>query len=814
MNNHPSGLGLAGVSKRFGATHALTDGDLHLRPGEIHTLLGENGSGKSTLVKIMGGIHRPDAGTVTLDGVPVASRSPRAAMDLGVATVFQEVLTAGSQSVLENVWLGSHGTFRRALPRAEQRSIARDVLTRIAGEIPLDLPAGQLSLSERQSLCIARALVRKPKVLILDESTASLDVSSRDRLFIEMRRLAAEGTAILFISHRMDEVAEISDRVTVLRPGRTSPLWSVPNCPSNGSIADMDNLGHDATRRQPHEPGKGVLQGSAIALAPESSPIDFELRAGEIVGLAGLEGHGQDQFIKRLAGVTAGPGRVERLLAEGPAGLTERNGDALGVAYLPRERRGESLFESMSIRENFALPTLGMHRRGGLLNTGSIAKRFEAFAHLLSLRFGAADDAISTLSGGNQQKVLLARRIATTPRSCCSTTPPRGGHWNQAGDLRDPASAQLHRHEHRGPLQRGRRTRGLADRVLSLSRLTEQSLPKSPTRGYPPSRSSPHTSVRNQRCTHEPCPNPLPALALRLCLAARLGAAGAEPCHFPVLPFPRAPARHPGHAGAVRPGGVCLHALSPGWRHRHLCRPPGNVHQLLLRRRADSRGPGNWQLAAPIILAVAAGVGALNGILVAVVRLHPVVATTGMLFLLVGLSLTISQNPVAAPNNWTEVFAGGIGFVPGALITIGVAGIIWFALRRTAFVSNLLAAGESDVSAYGSGVNIKVVSILAYTLGGLFAGIAGIALTAIVQSSQSSLATTYALLGLAAAVLGGTSLAGGRGGLLGALFGALSIYLLQQLLTASGVAPSLIQFAYGAVLVVGVVLGATLLPPA
>ncbi len=224
-------------------------------------------------------------------------------------------------------------------------------------------------------------------------------------------------------------------------------------------------------------------------------------------------------------------------------------------------------------------------------------------------------------------------------------------------------------------------------------------------------------------------------------------------------------------------------------------------------------GLGDWPFAIPILLLVAAAVGAANGVLVAVVRLHPVVATTGMLFVLVGLSLTFAPNPVAAPDNWSEPLAGAIGFLPGALLTMGVAALGWALLKRTAFVPNLLATGESDVSAFGSGVNVTAIRVLAYTLGGLFAGIAGIALSALLQSSQSSLASTYALLGLAAAVLGGTSLGGGRGGLLGTFFGAVTIYLLQQLLTASGVAPSLIQFAYGLVLVIGVVLGATLLTP-
>lgn len=222
-------------------------------------------------------------------------------------------------------------------------------------------------------------------------------------------------------------------------------------------------------------------------------------------------------------------------------------------------------------------------------------------------------------------------------------------------------------------------------------------------------------------------------------------------------------------------------------------------------------GLGDWPIAIPILLVLATAIGAVNGLLVAVVRLHPVVATTGMLFLLIGLSLTIARNPVAAGTNWSTGLARTVGFLPGAVLTIGSAALVWFLLRRTPFLRNLLATGESDVSAYGSGVNVTAVRVIAYALGGLFAGIGGIALAALLQSSESSLATTYALLGLAAVVLGGTRLGGGQGGLLGTFLGALAIYLIQQLLTATGVQSNLIQFAYGIVLILGVILGATLL---
>src|SRR4051794_20692507 len=209
------------LAKAFGATRALRSCSFSLRPGEVHAVVGENGSGKSTLVKILTGVHHADAGEVLPAGEPPAHRhGPRAAQEAGIVSVFQEVLVVGPQSVLDNVWLGADGLFRAALSPADKHRLAREALGELLEVVPdLDAPAETLSLSDRQVCCIARAIVRRPRVLVLDESTSALDVATRDRLFAVVRRLCADGTAVIFISHRMDEIAELADRVTVLRSG-------------------------------------------------------------------------------------------------------------------------------------------------------------------------------------------------------------------------------------------------------------------------------------------------------------------------------------------------------------------------------------------------------------------------------------------------------------------------------------------------------------------------------------------------------------------------------------------------------------------
>src|SRR4051812_13333953 len=214
---------VTGLAKAFGATQALRNASLEVRAGEVHALVGENGSGKSTLVKILSGVHAPDAGTIELLGEEIqAPPDPRAAQESGIATVFQEVLVAEARSVLDNVWLGADGLVRRHVPPREKRTRAGEALEQLLGRpLGLDTVVEELSLSDRQACCIVRALLREPRILILDEATSALDVATRDRLFQTVGRLSADGVGVIFITHRMDEISEIGDRITVMRSGNT-----------------------------------------------------------------------------------------------------------------------------------------------------------------------------------------------------------------------------------------------------------------------------------------------------------------------------------------------------------------------------------------------------------------------------------------------------------------------------------------------------------------------------------------------------------------------------------------------------------------
>jgi ABC-type sugar transport system ATPase subunit len=434
---------VTGLEKAFGETQALRNASFALLPGEVHAIVGENGSGKSTLVKILTGVHAPDAGEIEIDGSEGRPlQSPRAARELGIATVFQEVLVAEARSVLDNVWLGHEGLLRTRIATREKRARASELLDELLDRhLDLDSAAEELSLSDRQACCIVRALLHRPRVLMLDEATSALDVATRDRLFRTVGRLSDEGVGVVFITHRMDEILEVGDRITVMRSGETVATLNRGQWTPDEVVELMTGTGRltgrARERAQPADERRGetVLSAQGVRLRADREPIDVEIRAGELVGVAGLEGHGQSEFLDALRGARTVEGNVLRHDGPRKVAIDSTTGAARhGIAYVPRERR-QALFGWMSIRENFGLPTLTQDARGGWLRNARTRRRLARYVERLGIVLGQDNDRITTLSGGNQQKVVIARWLAASPRILLLNDPTRGIDFGAKRDL-------------------------------------------------------------------------------------------------------------------------------------------------------------------------------------------------------------------------------------------------------------------------------------------------------------------------------------------------------------------------------------------
>ncbi|MGW3627258.1 sugar ABC transporter ATP-binding protein [Streptomyces sp. NPDC000880] len=422
------------MTKSFGPTKALTDGTLSIAPGEIVALMGENGSGKSTLVKTLSGVLRPDSGEIRLDGSPLSLSTPRAALRAGVVTVFQEILVAPYLSVVDNLWLGSGSPLATRRNETARRAEAERVLSVLSPEPPpLDATVGELDLMQQQVCVIARGLLRRPRLLILDEVTSTLDVTIRDRFFAELRRLCAAGAGALFISHRMDEVLSLADRFVALRSGATVGTLDRAEATAERLVRLIS--GEEAAKerirslRASAADARPVLEADGVKVRADAPPVHLTARRGEIIGLAGLEGHGQDEFLRILAGLRPlEAGAVRVVPPGGQEAVTVRSyrqAVGLGMAYVPRDRKSEGIADVLSSLDNFSVPTLRRDSLAGVIRYRMTRARFRKFGRTVNLA-PAPRTAVGRLSGGNQQKVIIARWLATEPGVLLLNDPTRG----------------------------------------------------------------------------------------------------------------------------------------------------------------------------------------------------------------------------------------------------------------------------------------------------------------------------------------------------------------------------------------------------
>jgi rhamnose transport system ATP-binding protein len=420
-------LELTGISKRFDATQALQDVSLTLYPGEVHALLGENGAGKSTLIKVMTGIHAPDAGVITSNGSEITLRSSADAQRNGIAAIYQEPAIFPDLNVAENIFIGHQD--RGALVR--WRRMYRDaetILQTLDVQLDVRTAASGLTVAAQQAVEIAKAISLDVRVLIMDEPTAALSAHEVAQLFKQVRQLAASGVAVLFISHRLDEVFEIADRVTVLRDGRL--ISSRPRAEVTPRSAIQDMVGRDMAEffaRTEHAPGETLLRVSGLSREGAFSDVSFELRRGEVLGFAGLVGAGRTDVALALFGIEpADAGTIE--LDGKPIEIrSPRHAMRTGIAYLSEDRRKLGLSMPQSVTANITLATLRRYiSRFGLVSGSAERVTADEYRDKLNIRTRSLDTPVEQLSGGNQQKTMLAKWLNVRPVVLLLDEPTRG----------------------------------------------------------------------------------------------------------------------------------------------------------------------------------------------------------------------------------------------------------------------------------------------------------------------------------------------------------------------------------------------------
>jgi len=423
------------ISKFFPGVVALEKVDFELKKGEIHALVGENGAGKSTLIKVLTGVEQPDQGSIELNGKPLQVRSPQHSQELGISTVYQEINLCTNISVAENIMLG-HEPYRfGSIQWRKMNELAQKAINRLSIDIDVTQPLGNYSVAIQQMVAITRALeVLSAKVLILDEPTSSLDIHETNLLFDVMRKLKKEGIGIIFITHFLDQVYQVADRITVLRNGKLVGTFNAPSLPIlelvakmlGRSLTELDAISKVKSKEAKSKDKQHVVEVKGLGRSGVLDPVDLELNANEVLGIAGLLGSGRTELAGLIFGLDAPDHGSLAVDGQQVKNFSPLESLKRGIALCPEDRKAEGVVGDLTIRENIIL---ALQARYGWFKFMSRQKQdeiAEQYIKLLGIVTPSADQLVKNLSGGNQQKVILARWLATNPKVLILDEPTRG----------------------------------------------------------------------------------------------------------------------------------------------------------------------------------------------------------------------------------------------------------------------------------------------------------------------------------------------------------------------------------------------------
>jgi ribose transport system ATP-binding protein len=788
-------LSMLGMTKHYDGVAALTDVSFDVLPGEVHALLGENGAGKSTLMNVASGATAPDSGTIVFDGTPVAQLTPAVAQELGIAIVHQHPALLPDMTVAENIRVAvalEHLRRRDSdVPKA-MRSLLDDV--HFLGH--LEDRVSSLSVARRHLLELAKAFAVSPRLLILDEPTAPLSQDSVELLFTVVRTLAGEGTAVVYITHRLGEVREIADRVTVLRDGALRGTSAVKEISDAALLAMIIGRTLGATFPPKHAAAAGeppLLQVDGLS-GRGFDNISLRARRGEIVGIAGVVGNGQTALVRALAGRDSATGSVN-------VGGKELSRRALlaSAAYMPADRLTEGLMVDLNVRENTAMVALDRFTVGPIVNRRREAFAVERELSQLAVKAPSLEAPVSSLSGGNQQKIVMARAMLSEPTILVADEPTQGVDVGARAEiyriLREVAARGV-------PVvvasSDTKELEGLCDRVIVMSRghavatlegedVTEERIVHA---AISATQHSAEQAARKPRAVSRLARFIEGDYAPVVVLALVIGVLGAyvlshnsryiSNYNINTVMFACAALGFIslGQTFALLLGGIDL-SVGP---------LAGFLVVVASFFVLDGRSPVVWVLGFVLMFLSAVGIGLLNGALIRFAKFTPVAATLVTYIGLGGLSFTLRSAPDGyIATSVTNVISTKVGPVPVAfMIFVLLAIILELGLRKTQFGMRLRAVGSNEESARRVGVPVNRTALLGYVGASLLTLLGAIVLLAQLGVGDPGQGTGYTLTSITAVVLGGTSLLGGRGTFIGTLMGAgLSVQVLNAIVFLS-----------------------------